>query len=83
MVQRFRDLSSDDVDGVDDSMFTVDAQSCGFVTVYKPDKTTLQNFAAWLYGTLPTTYGSFLDNIKKLQLNPMDGSQGHRQGAKP
>ena len=67
------DLSSDDVDGVDEDMFTVDAQSCGFVTVYKPDKTTLQNFAAWLYGTLPTTYGSFLDNIKKLQLNPMDG----------
>lgn len=67
------DLSSDDIDGVDEDMFTVDAQSCGFVTVYKPDKATLQNFAAWLYGTLPTSYGSFLDNIKKLQLNPMDG----------
>lgn len=67
------DFGSDDVDGVDEDMFTVDAQSCGFVTVYKPTKSTLQDFAAWLYGTLPTTYGSFLDNIKKLQLNPMDG----------
>lgn len=67
------DLSSDDVDGIDDNMFTVDAQSCGFVTVYKPGKTVLQDFAAWLYGTLPTSYGAFLDQIKKLQLNPMDG----------
>lgn len=67
------DPTSDKVDPTDDSQFTVDAQSCGFVTVYTPDKATLQSFAAWLYGTVPTTYGSFLDNIKKLQLNPMDG----------
>lgn len=67
------DFDSDDVDGVDEDMFTVDAQSCGFVTVYKPPKSTLQQFGSWLYGTMPTTYGSFLENIKKLQLNPMDG----------
>ena len=64
---------SDPIDPTDESQFSVDAQSCGFVTVYKPEKATLQSFASWLYGTLPTTYGSFLDNIKKLQLNPMDG----------
>lgn len=67
------DLDSEDVEGVDESQFAVDAQSCGFVTVYKPDKSTLQTFGNWLYGTMPTTYGSFLENIKKLQLNPMDG----------
>ena len=67
------DPSSDKVDPTDDSQFTVDAQSCGFVTVYKPSKSTLQDFAAWLYGTLPTSYGSFLDAISKLQMNPMDG----------
>ena len=67
------DNNSDKVDSTDDDQFTVDAQSCGFVTVYKPDKATLQSFGSWLYGTMPTTYGSFLDAIKKLQLNPMDG----------
>lgn len=66
-------VDSDDIDGVGDDMFTVDAQSCGFVTVYEPDKATLQSFASWLYGTVPTTYESFLDQIKKLQLNPMNG----------
>lgn len=65
--------ASDDVEGADDDMFTVDAQSCGFVTVYKVPKSTLQSFASWLYGELPSDYGSFLDTIKKLQLNPMDG----------
>lgn len=64
---------SDPINPTDESQFSVDAQSCGFVTVYKPEKATLQSFAEWLYGTLPTSYGSFLDNIKKLQLNPMDG----------
>ena len=64
---------SDAIAPVDETQFSVDAQSCGFVTVYKPDKTTLQSFAEWLYGTLPTTYSSFLEAIQKLQLNPMDG----------
>ena len=67
------DTSSDKVPGTEQSQFPVDAQSCGFVTVYEPSKSELQDFASWLYGDLPTTYGTFLDTIKKLQLNPMDG----------
>lgn len=63
---------SDPVDLTGEDQFTTDAQGCGFVTVFKPTKSTLQDFASWLYGTLPSTLGSFLDNIGKLQKNPMD-----------
>lgn len=63
---------SDPVPLTTEDQFTVDAQSCGFVTVFEPTKETLQDFAEWLYGTLPTSYSSFLDNIGKLQKNPMD-----------
>lgn len=66
------DNSSDEVDFPDDSQFTVDAQSSGFVTVFKPDKTTVQDFASWLYGDLPTNFSTWLDAIAKLQKNPMD-----------
>ena len=66
------DNSSDKIDLTDENQFTIDAQSSGFVTVYKPTKTTVQNFASWLYGTLPTDFSSWLENIGKLQRNPMD-----------
>ena len=66
------DNSSDEIPLTTDDQFAVDAQSSGFLTVFKPSKTTIQNFAAWLYGTLPTDFSSWLDNIKKLQSNPMD-----------
>ena len=63
---------SDPIDLTTDDQFMTDAQGCGFVTVFKPTKETLKDFASWLYGTLPSTMGSFLDNIGKLQKNPMD-----------
>ena len=63
---------SDAVPMTDESQFAVDAQGCGFVTVFKPSKSTLVDFASWLYGDLPTTLSSFLDTISKLQKNPMD-----------
>ena len=63
---------SDEVDLTDLSQFTTDAQSCGFVTVFKPDKTTLRQFAEWLYGDFPNDYSSILDTVGKLIKNPMD-----------
>lgn len=66
------DNSSDEIDLTTDDQFAIDAQSSGFVTVFKPSKTTIQNFSSWLYGTVPNTFSSWLDNIKKLQANPMD-----------
>lgn len=64
--------NSDEIPLTTDDQFTIDAQSCGFITVFKPSKSTLQDFASWLYGDLITNYGSFLDNLNKLQSNPMD-----------
>lgn len=67
------DNSSDDIPLTTDDQFTIDAQSSGFLTVFKPSKSTIQSFANWLYGTVPTTFSSWLENISKLQSNPMDG----------
>lgn len=66
------DPSSDEVDLTDLSQFTTDAQSCGFVTVFKPDKSTLRQFAEWLYGDFPNDYSAILDTVGKLIKNPMD-----------
>ena len=66
------DNSSDDIAETDLGRFTVDAQDCGFVTVYKVPKETLKSFGSWLFSSHPTSFWDWMDEIKKIWDNPMD-----------
>lgn len=66
------DNSSDDIPSTSLDRFTVDAQDCGFVTVYKVPKETLKSFGAWLFSSHPSTFWDWIDEIKKIWDNPMD-----------
>ena len=66
------DNSSYDIEETDLGRFTVDAQDCGFVTVYKVPKDTLKSFGAWLFSSHPTTFWDWIDEVKKIWDNPMD-----------
>lgn len=64
--------SSDDIPSTSLDRFTVDAQDCGFVTVYKVPKETLKEFGAWLFSSHPQDFWDWIDEIKKIWDNPMD-----------
>ena len=66
------DNSSDAVPSTSLDRFTVDAQDCGFVTVYKVPKDTLTDFGKWLFSDHPDTFWDWIDEIKKMWDNPMD-----------
>lgn len=66
------DNSSDAVPSTSLERFTVDAQDCGFVTVYKVPKETLTDFGKWLFSDHPDTFWEWIDEIKKMWDNPMD-----------
>lgn len=66
------DNSSYDIEETDLGRFTVDAQDCGFVTVYKVPKDTLKSFGAWLFSSHPDTFWDWIDEVKKIWDNPMD-----------
>jgi len=66
------DNSSYDIEETDLGRFTVDAQDCGFVTVYKVPKETLKDFGAWLFSSHPQDFWDWIDEVKKIWDNPMD-----------
>ena len=66
------DNTSYDIPSTSLDRFTVDAQDCGFVTVYKVPKDTLKSFGAWLFSSHPSSFWDWIDEIKKIWDNPMD-----------